>query len=120
MFLDKGNILSNFNHLFDTEASCHISLYSHFGMGKTRLIQELSKSRKTLYFKAAPLSFEENIRMLKALCTRQFHKDFQQAKKLTDVLKLLAKHAEHIYFWCYASPLLPMKKNVQRNSMLSF
>lgn len=94
MFLDKGNILSNFNHLFDTEASCHISLYSHFGMGKTRLIQELSKSRKTLYFKAAPLSFEENIRMLKALCTRQFHKDFQQAKKLTDVLKLLAKHAE--------------------------
>ena len=94
MFLDKGNILSNFNHLFDTEASCHISLYSHFGMGKTRLIQELSKSRKTLYFKATPLSFEENIRMLKALCTRQFHKDFQQAKKLTDVLKLLAKHAE--------------------------
>ena len=59
MFLDKGNILSDFNHLFNTEASCQISLYSHPGMGKTRLIQELSKSRKTLYFKASALSFED-------------------------------------------------------------
>lgn len=94
MFLDKGNILSNFNHLFDTKNSCYTSLYSHPGMGKTRLIQELSKSRKTLYFKAAPSSFEENVCMLKALCTRQFHKEFQQAKKLTDIFKLLAKHSE--------------------------
>lgn len=94
MFLDKGNILSDFNHLFNTEASCHISLYSHPGMGKTRLIQELSKSRKTLYFKASPLSFEENVRMLKALCIRQFQTEFEQAKKITDILKLLAKRSE--------------------------
>lgn len=94
MFLDKGNILSDLNHLFNTESSCHISLYSHSGMGKTRLIQELSRSRKTLYFKAAPLSFEENVRTLKALCVRQFHKEFEQAKKITDILKLLAKHSE--------------------------
>ena len=93
MFLDKGNILSDFNHLFNTEASCQISLYSHPGMGKTRLIQELSKSRKTLYFKASALSFEDNIRMLKTLCIRQLHDEFQQAKKLTDILKLLAKYS---------------------------
>lgn len=94
MFLDKGNILSDFNHLFDKETSCHASLYSHPGMGKNRLIQELSNSKKTLYFKAAPLSFEENIHMLKALCTRQLQEEFQQAKKLTDIFKLMAKYSE--------------------------
>lgn len=54
MFLDKGNILSNFNHLFDTEASCHISLYSHFGMGKPDSFRSFLKAEK-LYILKLPL-----------------------------------------------------------------
>lgn len=94
MFLDKGNVLSDLNSLFDTKTSCQVSLYSHPGMGKTRLFHELSKNRRLLYFKASNLSFEENVRMLKELCIRQIHEDFENSKKFTDIFKLLAKHSE--------------------------
>lgn len=51
MFLDKGNILSDFNHLFNTEASCHISLYSHPGMEKQDLFRSFLKAEKRYILK---------------------------------------------------------------------
>ena len=50
MFLDKGNILSNFNHLFDTKNSCYTSLYSHPGMGKIPF-RKLPKAEKLYILK---------------------------------------------------------------------
>lgn len=51
MFLDKGNILSNFNHLFDTKNSCYTSLYSHPGMGKPDSFRNFPKAEKLYILK---------------------------------------------------------------------
>lgn len=91
MFLDKGNILFQLNELYHQGSLQCVSLYSHPGMGKSRLLREFSKEKTVIYFKAANLLYEENFTLLKDLCVRTLGQDYASAKKFADLFRMLAK-----------------------------
>lgn len=93
MFLDKGKILTELNALYQQQTALSASLYAYPGMGKTRLLKELSQGKTVLYFKASAVSFEENFRLLKNLCIRRLGQEYETAKKFTELFKKLSKAA---------------------------
>ena len=91
MFIDKGKQLFQLNELYQQKGIQIVSLYTHPGMGKSRLLQEFSKEKQVLYFKASPVLYEENFRLFKNLCIRRLDNQFQTAKKFSEIFRLLAK-----------------------------
>ena len=91
MFIDKGKLLFQLNQQYQKGGIQIVSLYAHPGMGKTRLLQEFSKEKQVLYFKASPVLYEENFRLFKNLCARRLDEQFQTTKKFSEIFRLLAK-----------------------------
>ena len=91
MFIDKGQLLSDLNQLYTSQITRTVSLYSHPGMGKTRLLQEFSQGKNILYFKTPALPFEEIFSLFKQLCIRRLGASCENAKKFTDLFKVLSK-----------------------------
>lgn len=91
MFIDKDRILSQLNKLYEQNSSLCVSLYSCPGQGKTRLLEEFSKNKNVLYFKAANVLYSENFTLFKELCIRRFGSAYEQAGKFTELFRLLAK-----------------------------
>ena len=91
MFIDKGQLLSSLTQLYDTQITQAVSLYSHPGMGKSRLLQEFSQERTVLYFKAPALPFEEIFSLFQQLCIRRLGTSYENTKKFADIFKLLSK-----------------------------
>lgn len=91
MFIDKGKLLFQLNQQYQKGGIQIVSLYAHPGMGKTRLLQEFSKEKQVLYFKASPVLYEENFRLFKNLCVRRLDEQFQTTKKFSEIFRLLAK-----------------------------
>ena len=71
MFIDKDQLLTEFNHLYQTQDSCCLSLYSYPGQGKTTLLGEFLKGKRSLYYKASCVPWQENFRLLRDLCIRR-------------------------------------------------
>lgn len=90
MFIDKGNILFQLNTLYQQGAMQSVSLYSHPGMGKSRLLKEFAKEKSVIYFKASNVLYEENFTLLRDLCVRRLGPDYQSAKKFADLFRMLA------------------------------
>ena len=93
MFIDKNQILSQFNHLYHREGSCCLSLYSGPGAGKNRLLEEFSRDKQVLYFKASCVLYEENFRLFRNLCVGRLGDRFSEAAKFTRLLRMLKKEA---------------------------
>ena len=93
MFIDKNQILSQFNHLYRREGSCCLSLYSGPGAGKSRLLEEFSRDKQVLYFKASCVLYEENFRLFRNLCVGKLGDRFSEAAKFTRLLRMLKKEA---------------------------
>ena len=91
MFIDKGQLLSSLTQLYDTQITQAVSLYSHPGMGESRLLQEFSQERTVLYFKAPALPFEEIFSLFQQLCIRRLGTSYENTKKFADIFKLLSK-----------------------------
>ncbi len=91
MFIDKGQLLSDLNQLYTSQITRTVSLYSHPGMGKTRLLQEFSQGKNILYFKTPALPFEEIFSLFKQLCIRRLGASCENAKKFADLFKVLSK-----------------------------
>lgn len=91
MFIDKGRLLFQLNHLYEQEGVQTVSLYAHPGTGKTRLLKEFAKDKSLLYFKASNVLYEENFRLLKDLCIRKLGKEYEAAKKFSDLFRMLSK-----------------------------
>lgn len=98
MFIDKGQLLSSLTQLYDTQITQAVSLYSHPGMGKSRLLQEFSQERTVLYFKAPALPFEEIFSLFKQLCIRRLGTSYENTKKFGDIFKLLSKDSVNLWF----------------------
>lgn len=90
MFIDKGKLLFQLNHLYEQEGVQTASLYAHPGTGKSRLIQEFAKDKSLLYFKASNVLYEENFCLLKDLCIRKLGKEYEAAKKFSELFRMLA------------------------------
>ena len=95
MFIDKGKQLFQLNQLYQQKGIQIVSLYAHPGMGKSRLLQEFSKEKQVLYFKASPVLYEENFRLFKNLCIRRLGDQFQTARKFSEIFRLLAKDSSN-------------------------
>lgn len=91
MFIDKGKLLFQLNHLYEQGGVQTVTLYSHPGMGKSRLIRELSKEKSVIYFKASPVLYEENFHLFRKVCSRILGSSCENAKKFSDLFRMLAK-----------------------------
>lgn len=93
MFSDKGHILFQLNKLYEQDGFQSAVLYSHPGMGKTRLIREFSKGKKIIYFKADNVRYQENFLLFKDLCVKTLGTEYAKAKKFSHLFRMLASEA---------------------------
>lgn len=91
MFIDKDQLLTEFNHLYQTQDSCCLSLYSYPGQGKTTLLGEFLKGKRALYYKASCVPWQENFRLLRDLCIRSLGSSLENVSKTSDLIKALKK-----------------------------
>ena len=80
MFIDKGKLLFQLNQQYQKGGIQIVSLYAHPGMGKTRLLQEFSKEKQVLYFKASPYSMKKTSVYLKIYVSAAWMNNFKQQK----------------------------------------
>lgn len=83
MFIDKDHLLTKLNQLYDTCMPCCVSLYSYPGEGRSRLLGEFLKGKRTLFYKASCVSWQENFRLLSLEYSSL--KQFRQSLWLTDI-----------------------------------
>lgn len=91
MFIDKGKLLFQLNHLYEQGGIQTVSLYAHPGTGKSRLIHEFSKGKSVIYFKASPVLYEENFHLFQEVCSRRLGSDYKKGKKFSELFRMLAK-----------------------------
>ena len=106
MFIDKDQLLTEFNHLYQTQDSCCLSLYSYPGQGKTTLLGEFLKGKRALYYKASCVPWQENFRLLRSLCLRELGERFASVTRTSGLIKALKKAS-------LAEPLVLILDNFQ-------
>ena len=106
MFIDKDHLLTKLNQLYDTCMPCCVSLYSYPGEGRSRLLGEFLKGKRTLFYKASCVSWQENFRLLRSLCLRELGERFASATRTSGLIKALKKAS-------LAEPLVLILDNFQ-------
>lgn len=106
MFLDKDQLLFQLNKLYELHSPVCVSLYSHPGHGKTRLISEFSKGKNVLYFKADNVLYQENFALFKESCVQKFGSSCEKAVKFSELFRILAGNSA-------ASPVVLILDNFQ-------
>lgn len=91
MFIDKDHLLTKLNQLYDTCMPCCVSLYSYPGEGRSRLLGEFLKGKRTLFYKASCVSWQENFRLLRSLCLRELGERFASVTRTSGLIKALKK-----------------------------
>lgn len=91
MFIDKDHLLTKLNQLYDTCMPCCVSLYSYPGEGRSRLLGEFLKGKRTLFYKASCVSWQENFRLLRSLCLRELRERFASVTRTSGLIKALKK-----------------------------
>lgn len=94
MFIDKDQLLSALNQLYQNQGTCCVSLYSSPGQGKTRLLQEFLKGKRAVYYKASCVPFHENLRMLYSKCLSTVSNVSGSVTKVSELIKALKKASE--------------------------
>lgn len=106
MFIDKDHLLTKLNQLYDTCMPCCVSLYSYPGEGRSRLLGEFLKGKRTLFYKASCVSWQENFRLLRSLCLRELGERFASVPRTSGLIKALKKAS-------LAEPLVLILDNFQ-------
>lgn len=106
MFIDKDHLLTKLNQLYDTCMPCCVSLYSYPGEGRSRLLGEFLKGKRTLFYKASCVSWQENFRLLRSLCLRELGERFASVTRTSGLIKALKKAS-------LAEPLVLILDNFQ-------
>lgn len=91
MFIDKEQLLTKLNQLYDAGMPCCVSLYSYPGEGKSRLLEEFLKGKKTLFYKASCVPWQENFRLLRDVCLRELGESFATVTRTSGLMKALKK-----------------------------
>lgn len=118
MFIDREEHLRQLEQLYKEPGFYSVSLYADRGMGKTAFLRELTRQKKTLFFRALNTTEEENFLALKTEIERVLGPSdkLTRASRFAELLRLVGRAAkeERLLFIIDNFPFL-----VQKNRRLS-
>lgn len=94
MFIGRTKELQSFEELYRRDESSLAILYGRRRVGKTRLIQEFTKDKKTIFFSAQEGDEQSNLIELSHSIAGQDKKHYPVFTSFTDALSYIADEAK--------------------------